>query len=119
MNSPTSHSNLDEEPSEFSASSQNRDLQAEDGAGLPNLPQVASPAGVHAGNLRRKKEVQFYCKYCSAGFTAKHNLRNHLNSHEGKRPHVCVSCSVSFTTRGVRRRHEKTCKGPTSSLASA
>ncbi|KAJ7888831.1 hypothetical protein B0H13DRAFT_2041888 [Mycena leptocephala] len=86
---------------------------------LPLHRQVSSPAGVHAANLRRKKDVQFYCKYCSAGFTAKHNLRNHLNSHEGKRPHACVLCNASFTTRGVRRRHEKTCKGPTSSLASA
>jgi hypothetical protein len=43
---------------------------------LPLHRQVSSPAGVHTANLRRKKDVQFYCKYCSAGFTAKHNLRS-------------------------------------------
>jgi hypothetical protein len=71
----TSHNHSSNEPSEFCASSQSRDLQMQDGAGLPTRPQ-ASPAGVHAANLRRKKDVQFYCKYCSAGFTAKHNLRS-------------------------------------------
>lgn len=84
----------------------------------PDLPlrhlQVASPAGVHAANLRRKRKAKFQCTYtdvCQATFTTKHNLQNHLNSHEGRRPYACVSCGADFTTLNVKRRHEKNCKG--------
>ncbi|KAF7336989.1 hypothetical protein MVEN_02135400 [Mycena venus] len=72
---------------------------------------VASPAGVHAANLRRKKQAKFRCKYCQATLTTKHNLTNHLNSHEGKRPYACGLCGATFGTISVKKRHQKNCKG--------
>ncbi|KAJ7340743.1 hypothetical protein DFH08DRAFT_875145 [Mycena albidolilacea] len=70
-------------------------------------PQVASPAGVHAANLRRKRPPKFQCEDCPATFTTKHNWKNHLNSHRGIRPHFCGWCGLTFTTPAVKKRHEK------------
>ncbi|KAJ7830895.1 hypothetical protein B0H14DRAFT_1188791 [Mycena olivaceomarginata] len=73
----------------------------------PSQPQVASPAGVHAANLRRKRPPKFQCDDCQATFTTKHNWKNHLNSHRGIRPHTCGLCGLTFTTSAVKKRHEK------------
>ncbi|KAJ7249213.1 hypothetical protein B0H12DRAFT_1324508 [Mycena haematopus] len=75
---------------------------------LPILhSEVASPAGVHAAQLRRKKPAKFRCDICPATFTTKHNLKNHYNSHTGTKPYACRLCGVRFTTLSVKTRHEK------------
>jgi hypothetical protein len=72
---------------------------------------VGSDKIVKASNLRRKNEPRFKCEICEHRFTAKHNLLNHMNSHSNKRPHECLKCGNSFTTRGTHARHEAICSG--------
>ncbi|KAJ7471437.1 hypothetical protein B0H11DRAFT_1368968 [Mycena galericulata] len=79
-------------------------------AGPPVHLHVGSPANVAASTSRRKKPAKFECMYCPATFTARHNLRNHLNAHAGVRPHLCPLCQYSFTTMAVMKRHQRKCK---------
>ncbi|KAJ7131714.1 hypothetical protein C8R43DRAFT_1024369 [Mycena crocata] len=73
---------------------------------------VASPATVRAANLRRKKKPSFRCERegCYATLTTRHNLKNHYNAHDGIKPHLCIACKSKFTTLGVLKRHQKTCR---------
>ncbi|KAJ7707304.1 hypothetical protein B0H17DRAFT_1032348 [Mycena rosella] len=84
------------------------------GAASPELvithPQVASPANVQASNARRKKPGKYHCSHCPSSFTAKHNLKNHLHSHMGIKPHACDACGSRYTTSAVQKRHFKTCQ---------
>ncbi|KAJ7227503.1 hypothetical protein GGX14DRAFT_556052 [Mycena pura] len=53
---------------------------------------VGSPAGHRAAKNRRKDQTMpgvFVCEVCGADFTAKHNLRNHMNSHESVKEFRC------------------------------
>ncbi|KAF8176711.1 hypothetical protein K438DRAFT_1607372 [Mycena galopus ATCC 62051] len=93
-------------PSPFHSPSCSRDTTLD----LPVLyPEVASPAGVYAAGLRRKKVARFSCDLplCNATFTTNHNLKNHKNSHTGTKPYACRLCGNRFTTASVKRRHEK------------
>ncbi|KAJ6624094.1 hypothetical protein B0H10DRAFT_765264 [Mycena sp. CBHHK59/15] len=87
-----------------------------DPMGSPDFkPSVGTPAGTWAAKARRKelKLATYVCHFCSADFTTKHNLDNHVNSHLGHRPYRCGKCSKTFTTRGVKKRHESRCScGP-------
>ncbi|KAK7006152.1 hypothetical protein R3P38DRAFT_3036950 [Favolaschia claudopus] len=75
----------------------------------PLHPHVASDATVHAATSRRKKPANHRCTYCQATFTTPHNLNNHINSHNGIRPHRC-ECGDRFTTLSVFKRHRaKSC----------
>ncbi|KAJ7111987.1 hypothetical protein C8R44DRAFT_256367 [Mycena epipterygia] len=64
-----------------------------------------------ASNARRLNAATFSCPLagCSSTFTARHNLMNHINSHNKYRPHRCT-CGMSFTTQGVLNRHKKRCR---------
>ncbi|KAJ8072181.1 hypothetical protein PM082_015739 [Marasmius tenuissimus] len=75
-------------------------------------PVVASASVAAASQARRKKEPIFICSVagCNQRFTAKHNLKNHVNAHSGIRPFACSFCAKEFTTKHVLNRHEKTCK---------
>ncbi|KAJ6560160.1 hypothetical protein B0H19DRAFT_109688 [Mycena capillaripes] len=59
----------------------------------------------------RINEASFKCPLgtCTSTFTARHNLLNHINSHNKYRPHRCM-CGMSFTTQGVLNRHRKRCR---------
>ncbi|KAJ7202266.1 hypothetical protein C8J57DRAFT_403933 [Mycena rebaudengoi] len=74
---------------------------------------VGSVAGTQAASRPRKNKPSFRCKFeaCSATFTSKHNLKNHMNSHYGIRPYGCPKCDATFTTPAVKSRHFKSCKG--------
>ncbi|KIK00507.1 hypothetical protein K443DRAFT_602995 [Laccaria amethystina LaAM-08-1] len=75
---------------------------------------VASIAQVAASNSRRKTDSRrFPCTLCSQTFTAKHNLKNHINSHYRRKNHRCEpdGCGASFTTKSSLKRHHKSCKG--------
>ncbi|XP_015904779.1 zinc finger protein egl-43 isoform X2 [Parasteatoda tepidariorum] len=49
------------------------------------------------------------CMYCSKVFAHKRYLVDHLNTHTGKKPHICKYCSKAFTQRASRNRHVKLC----------
>jgi len=78
----------------------------------------------HMGNKHTdKKDKRFTCKICDPirGFFSKHAFQDHMNIHEGKKPHVCtLGCSnVAYANRsnllghirefhkGLKRRHDK------------
>jgi uncharacterized Zn-finger protein len=75
--------------------------------------KVASEAIITASNSRRLKEARFSCTVpgCNATFTANHNLKNHLNSHNNVKNFKCDSCGALFTTAGVLARHVKNTHG--------
>ncbi|KIK04889.1 hypothetical protein K443DRAFT_92175 [Laccaria amethystina LaAM-08-1] len=80
---------------------------------LPPRVVVATLEQVSAANRRRRTAVpgRFACHLCSQDFTAKHNLRNHINSHFQKKTHRCTGgCGNSFGTRSAFIRHRKKCK---------
>ncbi|KAJ7757730.1 hypothetical protein DFH07DRAFT_819160 [Mycena maculata] len=102
-------------PSSTSAFSSFPSSPSASGGASPTVlhPQVASSANLRASNSRRKKAALFRCIYypeCPATFTARHNLKNHVNSHAGIRPHRCPRCHHTFTTMAVMKRHLKKCK---------
>ncbi|KAJ7249210.1 hypothetical protein B0H12DRAFT_1003734, partial [Mycena haematopus] len=70
--------------------------------------EVASKKIRMASSARRINAALFECPLptCSSTFTARHNLMNHINSHNKYRPHRCM-CGMSFTTQGVLNRHKK------------
>ncbi|KAL0575490.1 hypothetical protein V5O48_006475, partial [Marasmius crinis-equi] len=68
---------------------------------------VGSAAITSASRRRRTKSVAHKCHYCNSTFTARHNLKNHVNSHLGIRPHICQRCGRRFGTKHVLTRHEK------------
>ncbi|KAF7332425.1 C2H2-type domain-containing protein [Mycena kentingensis (nom. inval.)] len=73
--------------------------------------EVASKKIRQASNARRLNAAAFACPLptCSSTFTARHNLINHINSHNKHRPHKCP-CGMAFTTQGVLNRHKKRCR---------
>ncbi|KAJ7186692.1 hypothetical protein C8R46DRAFT_1057740 [Mycena filopes] len=73
-------------------------------------PEVASKKIKQASSKRRLNVAAFECPLegCGSTFTARHNLINHINSHNKYRPHKCL-CGLSFTTQGVLNRHKKRC----------
>ncbi|KAK1236391.1 hypothetical protein PQX77_000375 [Marasmius sp. AFHP31] len=76
-------------------------------------PVVASDEVVHASKSRRTTTgPRFKCPIdgCNADFTAKHNLKNHINAHKGVKNYVCTFCDRKYTTSHVLNRHKKTCK---------
>ncbi|KAF9260012.1 hypothetical protein L218DRAFT_622952 [Marasmius fiardii PR-910] len=76
-------------------------------------PVVASEEVLVASRSRRTtKTPRYTCSIegCKADFTAKHNLKNHLNAHNGVKKYVCEFCQHKYTTSHVLNRHKKTCK---------
>ncbi|KAJ7812335.1 hypothetical protein B0H13DRAFT_1469892, partial [Mycena leptocephala] len=58
---------------------------------------------------RRMNPGAFVCETCGADFTAKHNLRNHQNSHNSVKIFKCQGCGQSFATSHVLKRHTRRC----------
>ncbi|KIK04886.1 hypothetical protein K443DRAFT_645274, partial [Laccaria amethystina LaAM-08-1] len=80
---------------------------------LPPRIVVATLEQVSAANRRRTNAVpgRFVCHLCPQNFTAKHNLKNHINSHFQKKTHRCMDgCGSTFGTRSAFIRHRKKCK---------
>jgi uncharacterized Zn-finger protein len=67
----------------------------------------------NTADARRKGPAPFSCPNCDATFTRKHNLENHMSSHEDRRPHLCrqPDCGRSFTRWHDRNRHEEALHG--------
>ncbi|KAG7089218.1 hypothetical protein E1B28_010919 [Marasmius oreades] len=51
-------------------------------------------------NRRTMQTPRFRCpiKGCRADFTAKHNLKNHLDARNGVKKYVCETCQCKYTT---------------------
>ncbi|KAJ7712538.1 hypothetical protein B0H16DRAFT_562315 [Mycena metata] len=100
-----------------SLSASEREIHGQDRQDTPYRHSVATPATVRAAKFRRKKHAVFVCHLCGRDFTAKHNLQNHINSHNSVKKHRCEHCGQSFGTAHVLRRHMKTCKRTRQALA--
>lgn len=62
----------------------------------------------HASGLRlhlEQKRKTYACDWCCKSFAQSADLRRHLRTHTGERPHRCTFCSKSFSQRGNLRRH--------------
>ncbi|KAJ7649733.1 hypothetical protein FB45DRAFT_997030, partial [Roridomyces roridus] len=79
------------------------------GSADPRRATVGSAANVNAALLRRKRPAKFPCAQCGRMFTARHNLKNHENAHNGIRPYSCrKGCGGRFTTASTAARHANT-----------
>ncbi|KAF7324887.1 C2H2-type domain-containing protein [Mycena kentingensis (nom. inval.)] len=92
------------------AGSEHAEFRVSQPATTPFKAEVASSKIRQASHARRLNAATFECPLptCNSTFTARHNLINHINSHNKHRPHKC-SCGMSFTTQGVLNRHKKRC----------
>uniref|UniRef100_A0A8D3AVL6 C2H2-type domain-containing protein n=1 Tax=Scophthalmus maximus TaxID=52904 RepID=A0A8D3AVL6_SCOMX len=52
-----------------------------------------------------QKRKAYACDWCCKSFAQSADLRRHLRTHTGERPHRCTFCSKSFSQRGNLRRH--------------
>ncbi|KAM6490619.1 hypothetical protein JOM56_013962 [Amanita muscaria] len=76
-----------------------------------SLRAVGSPQIQQAAGKRRTKNGIYQCTFrnagCNATFTARHNLRYHLNAHRGLKPYECTECSYAATSPTALKRHMK------------
>ncbi|KAF9037342.1 hypothetical protein BDZ89DRAFT_1157327 [Hymenopellis radicata] len=58
---------------------------------------------------RVRKSQNIACEFpgCTRTFPQRCNYRDHMNVHEGKRPHACPDCESAFANRGGLTRHQK------------
>ena len=69
------------------------------------------PADDDPIELRRSADGKFACPYCTKTYGFKHSLKEHIDVHRGRRPHVCRHCGASFAHLAslcahIRRRHD-------------
>ncbi|KAJ7471438.1 hypothetical protein B0H11DRAFT_1369017 [Mycena galericulata] len=90
--------------------------EAEGSAPGPSQSQpvrtVATAATRRAAAARRRdpsKPGAFVCEVCGQDLTAKHNYKNHMNSHNSVKPFGCGKCGQRFGTQHVLKRHEPKC----------
>ncbi|KAJ7808380.1 kinase-like domain-containing protein [Mycena olivaceomarginata] len=77
-------------------------------------PIVVSAATRRASANRRRDPTKaglYVCSICGNDFTAKHNLQNHIRSHNGVRAFECNGCGRRFGTAHVLKRHFAKCRG--------
>ncbi|KAK7460376.1 hypothetical protein VKT23_009099 [Stygiomarasmius scandens] len=68
-------------------------------------PRVASDKVRERAHSKRKGPGQYVCELCGDDFTAAHNLKNHVNSHNGIKPHACEQCKYRSCTSFTLKRH--------------
>lgn len=54
-----------------------------------------------------EKEQRFQCNICQRRFAHKHNLKTHMNRHEGVRPYPCSLCKKAFYDSSTLNVHTK------------
>ncbi|XP_060921762.1 zinc finger protein 768-like [Labrus mixtus] len=70
----------------------------------PRCGEVFDRAGSLRLHLEQKRKT-YACEWCCKSFAQSADLRRHLRTHTGERPHRCNFCSKSFSQRGNLRRH--------------
>ncbi|KAJ4414373.1 hypothetical protein N0V82_007981 [Gnomoniopsis sp. IMI 355080] len=58
-------------------------------------------------NQLRIEGTRFVCTICGKNFTRKINLKGHMDSHNGNKPHECPECGKAFTRKNDMVRHQK------------
>ena len=53
---------------------------------------------------------KYKCPFCPKVYGFKHNLKDHINKHTGRKPHICKYCGMNFTFLAslcghIKRRH--------------
>ncbi|KAH9380591.1 hypothetical protein HPB48_020371 [Haemaphysalis longicornis] len=61
--------------------------------------------------LHARDTESYVCPYCSRLFPQKNELKRHIMSHSGERPHACRVCGQRFRDASHAKRHEKTVHG--------
>ncbi|THU99945.1 hypothetical protein K435DRAFT_794542 [Dendrothele bispora CBS 962.96] len=76
----------------------------------PQSSRVATDRLLMVSRQRRKHPGKYICELpgCGQDFTAVHNLRNHLRSHEKLKKFLCGKCKKTFSTKSVLNRHVST-----------
>ncbi|KAK7468972.1 hypothetical protein VKT23_003471 [Stygiomarasmius scandens] len=64
---------------------------------MPWNPRIGTEATRRSSFQRRKRPAKYGCTVpgCGQDFTAIHNLRNHMNSHNGIKPYKCNVCACN------------------------
>ncbi|XP_035471772.2 zinc finger protein 853-like [Scophthalmus maximus] len=70
----------------------------------PRCGEAFARAGSLHLHLEQKRKA-YACDWCCKSFAQSADLRRHLRTHTGERPHRCTFCSKSFSQRGNLRRH--------------
>ncbi|XP_057716629.1 protein glass-like isoform X2 [Corythoichthys intestinalis] len=70
----------------------------------PRCSEVFSQASRLCLHLEQKRKT-YACDWCCKSFAQSADLRRHVRTHTGERPHRCTFCTKSFSQRGNLRRH--------------
>jgi transcription elongation factor Elf1 len=78
---------------------------------IPSSPTLLDQDTKPHLSVQRNVGGKFQCPYCGKSYNFKHSLRDHMNKHMGKKPHVCKHCGDSFTHLAslcahIKRRHD-------------
>ncbi|KAF9027862.1 hypothetical protein BDZ89DRAFT_1160612 [Hymenopellis radicata] len=73
------------------------------------IRQSSKYSSVKLSKTRVRKSQNIACEFpgCTRTFPQRCNYRDHMNVHEGKRPHACPDCESAFANRGGLTRHQK------------
>ncbi|KAF8632386.1 hypothetical protein AX15_001895 [Amanita polypyramis BW_CC] len=81
---------------------------------LTTPPRIVSESMRKASSKRRTRVARHFCPYknCTSSFTATHNLKYHMNSHEGIKHYSCKhqGCMFRATAPATAARHAKKCE---------
>lgn len=72
-------------------------------------PLLGSPIQVRPAGGRAERYKKYECTGCDKRFERPSQLRTHMLSHTGEKPHACEDCGRRFSVYSNMRRHEKTC----------
>ena len=85
--------------------STNKDLEKHTRTYHPEITDLANLFPTVATTPKAK--ATWPCEICGKKFTRGFILRNHIQSHNGQRPHSCPECGKAFTRANDCKRHQK------------